>query len=295
MNMKLPCILLGAIAATITSAQAAQTLGYDFDLMSPGSLLDGASIPNSGSVGGPGTFHVGSLGGSGAIVNTGPVSTAYGMVDLLNTLTLTPLGDGNTNLEAPYIDANAAVSSFGFAPNQTYSAFAWVNIPMLTNDNMVFGGNGALGGGEVLHLGTRQSATNNANNVQSGHWGDDAGPDQGLLIPVPDNEWHVIAFTNDGTTGTQTIYLDPGSATESVLSGGDGTGGAMQTAINLLIGTANNGGSFIGQMDRVTAYDTLQTPAELGAAATVPEPATFVALASGAGLLLMGRRRRRSS
>ncbi len=113
---------------------------------------------------------------------------------------------------------------------------------------------------------------------------------------MPNNEWHVIAFTNDGVTGLQTLYMDPGSAGEVTLNGGLGTGGGMDQAINLLIGTANNGGSFNGQLDRVTAYDTLRTPAQLAAAATappVPEPTAFLAIASGAAMLL-GLRPRRS-
>ncbi|MEO7317376.1 MAG: LamG-like jellyroll fold domain-containing protein [Chthoniobacteraceae bacterium] len=160
-------------------------------------------------------------------------------------------------------------------------------------DNMVFGGNGtaATPANQVLHLGTRNG------NVQSGHWGDDVGPDHTLNIPVPNNQWHVIAFTNDGATGLQTIYIDPGTTGEISMSGGspNNTGG-MDRTINLLIGTAANGGSFNGQLDRITAYDTLRTPAQLAAAATaapVPEPTAFLAVASGTAMLL-GLRRRRS-
>lgn len=293
MNTKLTFALLGSMGALLTSAQAVHTLGYDFDLLSTGPLANGASIPNSGSVGGAGTFNIGLLGGTGTIVNTGIVATlAYGNVNLGNTFTLTPNNNDDQNLDAPNINANAAVSLFGFAPNLTYSAFAWVNMASNSNDNMVFGGNGSIAanGGAVLHHGTRNG------NVQSGHWGDDAGPDQVLNIPVPNNEWHVIAFTNDGATGLQTIYLNPGSAGEVTLNGGAGTAGAMDQAINLLIGTANNKGSFNGQLDRVTAYNTLRTPAQLAAAATaapVPEPTAFLAVASGAAMLL-GLRRRRS-
>ena len=288
---KLCTILVGAIGAMITSAQAVHTLGYDFDFLATGPLAEGASIANTGSVGGPGTFHLG--GGTGTVVNTGTVlGTAYGTVNLGNTLTLTPAADNNQNLGAPNIDANAAVSLFGITPGTAYTAFAWVNMASNAGDNMIFGGNGDAPSpnGQVLHHGTRNG------NVHSGHWGDDLGPDQAVNIGVANGQWHVLAFTNDGPGGTQTIYLDPGTGSEVTATGAGGAGGGMQTAINLLIGTANNGGSFNGQMDRVTTYAEVRTPAQIAAAATaapVPEPTAFVAVASGAAMLL-GLRRRRS-
>ncbi|MEO7317377.1 MAG: hypothetical protein ABIZ56_00150, partial [Chthoniobacteraceae bacterium] len=44
--------------------------------------------------------------------------TAYGAVNLGNTFTLTPFADGDANLDAPHINANAAVSLFGLIPSQ---------------------------------------------------------------------------------------------------------------------------------------------------------------------------------
>ncbi|MEO8354204.1 MAG: LamG-like jellyroll fold domain-containing protein [Chthoniobacteraceae bacterium] len=290
MIKQFPCILLGLIVATITSAHAVQTLGYEFNELIPRNLVGDETIPNSGSVGGDGIFKIGTLGGTGTVVSTGVIQgTAYGDVNLGNTLTLTPNAVGNTNLEAPHIETNAATSLFGFASNKSYTSFAWVNMASSNGDNTVFGGNSDVAtGGKVLSLGTR------GGDLISGQWDDNVGPDEDAIIPVPNNQWHVIAFTNDGTTGTQTIYLDPGSASEMMASGGTGVFGTFDVAIDLLIGTGGLGGSFSGQLDRITAYDTLRTPAEIAFAATIPEPVTLVALASGTGLLLM-RRRRRSS
>ncbi len=287
MIKKFPCILLGTIATTITSAHAVKTLGYEFDELIPGNLVGGETVLNSGSVASDGTFRLGTLGGTGTVVSTGVIQgTAYGDVTLGNTLTLTPDAVGNANLEAPHIDTNAATSLFGFGSDKNYTAFAWVNMASAVGDNTVFGGNSDLTGDGVISLGTR------GGDLSSGQWGDDVGPDSGDVIPVPNNQWHVIAFTNDGATGTQTIFLDPGSPSEMMASGGTGVFGVFDVAINLLIGTAGNGGSFSGQLDRVTAYDTVQTAQEIGLAATIPEPGTLVALASGTGLLLMRRRRR---
>ena len=281
MNTKFNLILVGSIAATITSSQAVHTLLYEFDDAPLGAIADGTPITNSGSVGGPGTFHPAT--GSGSIINTGVVTgTAYGDVFLGRTLLLSPPTDGTADLNAPHIDANAAVALFGITPSTEYTAFAWVNMNSSSGDNMIFGGSPA----PALHHGTRNG------NVQSGHWGDDAGPDQGLIIPVPNGQWHVLAYTND-TAGVQTIFLDPGTPSQVNLSNGAATNGQMNTAINLLIGTAPNGGSFSGQMDRVYTYDSIRTPEQIAAAAVVPEPTTFLALASGATVLL-GLRRRRS-
>jgi hypothetical protein len=66
----------------------------------------------------------------------------------------------------------------------------------------------------------------------------------------------------------------------------------MDTTHNLLIGTANNGGSFAGQLDEVKVFNTQLSVTEIQAAMAVPEPTSIAAVLVGGISLLMTRRRR---
>src|SRR5258705_232776 len=91
-------------------------------------------------------------------------------------------------------------------------------------------------------------------NLANGASINDVGPDQGVNVDPGTAAWHHVAYTNDGAAGNQAIYLDGvqvagvGVAPPNNVSA-PGTGGGMDVNQNIFIGTANNGGSFSGQLD----------------------------------------------
>jgi hypothetical protein len=274
-------LCFGVSLAVFHSASNAQTplLYYSFEGNSLGALTDNAAIDNL-RPGADGTFHAGTLGGSATIFNGGVVSGG----NLGRSLQFSPAGDGNQNLEAPNIDTAFNVAALGITPSTPYTAMAWLNFASTAGDNMIFGQNGAVAnGGQVLHNGSRNG------NYHSGHWGDDAGPDQGLNFPTGTGAWHHVAYTNDAA-GLQQIYVDG----VPQITGGAGTAGAMDLALNLLIGTSNNGGSFSGGVDEIKIYDQLLTQAQIQQAAVIPVPEpSSIALIAMSGLAAGFFRRRR--
>jgi Concanavalin A-like lectin/glucanases superfamily len=214
-------------------------------------------------------------GGTGTIVASG-VNGGFGG----NAIQITPTADANEVGGAPHILSTTSLSGVGITTSSAYTVMAWVNFSSSAGDNMIFGM--VDGGVDALHHGSR------AGNLHSGHWGDDLGPDQGINISTDNGVWHHIAYTNN-SAGTQSIYRDG----VLVASGATGTGGSMNTATTLAIGTSRNAGSFSGFLDEVRVYDTELTPAEITAALTVaPEPGTTALTGLLTVAALLGRRRR---
>lgn len=276
-------LLLGAGFAVSPEVGNAQTplLYYNFEGNGVGALTNNAVIDNL-RPGADGTFHAGTLGGSATIFNGGAVSGG----NLGRSLQFTPNADGDQNLQAPNIDTGFTVAALGITPSTPYTAMAWLNFASVTGDNMIFGEDGVVanaGGGQVLHNGSRNG------NYHSGHWGDDAGPDQGLNFPTGTGTWHHVAYTNDAT-GLQQIYVDG----VPQITGGAGTAGAMDLTLNLLIGTSNNAGSFSGGVDEIKIYDQLLTQAQIQQASVIPVPEpSSIALIAMSGLAAGFFRRRR--
>lgn len=277
MKKNLFSILLGTGLALVPiySTQASLVLYYNFNDETLGTAADGESITNGGTFGTAGILDTGTNGGNITNFVLSGVAGGFGG----NALQLTPANDGLTALDAANINTAFSAAAFSITPSTAYTAMAWVNFANGNGDNMIFGGN--ANSSPVLHLGSR------GGQMLSGHWADDIGPDQGTNIGTDAGNWHHVAYQNDGAGGTQSLYFD------GVLraTGGAGTSGQMSTALNVLIGTAANSGSFNGQLDEVRIYDTALTQTEIQAAmAVVPEPTSIALLAFGTGLMLRRRR-----
>jgi len=281
--------VLGAVFAVVPSQSAdaapIPVVYYDFNSLPTGSVLNGTGVNNNGSGGIVGLINRGTDAGNQVNIVASGIPGGNGG----KALQLTPNGDGLTNDQAGHINTNFTAAALNVTPSTTYTAMAWVNFASQTGDNMIFGQNGALanaGGGQVLHNGSRGA------NLHSGHWGDDIGPDQGFNVNSQAGSWHHVAYTNDGPSGNQSIYLDGNLV---VGPGAAGAGGQMDIAQNILIGTSNNGGSFSGQLDEVKIFNTLLSQSEIQAAmqvAAAPEPGTAGVIAI-AGLMFGGLSRRR--
>ncbi len=266
-------------AATPQVSRAELLLYYNFE----SATATNNSVIDNIIAGKPdGLLRFGAAGGTVAFTLGGTVSGG----NLGRTLQLTPAADGSGNLDAPNIDTAFTALAIGVTAGTPYTAMAWVNFGSASGDNMIFGQNGsvAANGGAVLHLGSRNG------NYQSGHWGDDVGPEATppTTLPTGTGAWHHVAYTNDAA-GTQTFVVDG----VQIGSGGTGTAGQMDNTIDVLIGTSNNGGSFSGQLDEIKIYNEKLTVAQIQQASLVPEPGTVSLLALGAGALgLLARRRR---
>jgi hypothetical protein len=116
--------------------------------------------------------------------------------------------------------------------------------------------------------------------------------------PLPAGEWHHVVVTGSTGAGALTLYIDgvlAASDTSLVngitFNGADGFGTA-----NLTIGAARpNAGDagyrpYDGLLDEVAIYDSVLTPAEINAHATIPEPGSGLLFLLG-GLMLIRRRR----
>jgi hypothetical protein len=279
---RLIALLIGSgfvLAPTLTRAEL--LLYYSFDNFGNGPVANNTTIDNIVAGKPDGTFRSGTLGGSANFVAGGTVAGG----NLGRSLQLTPLADGNQNLEAPNIDTAFTAIQLSITPSSAYTAMAWVNFASQSGDNMIFGQNGGVAnGGRVLHHGSRNG------NYHSGHWNDDLGPDQGVSIATGAGIWHHVAYTNEAS-GTQSIFVD---GVQVATGGSNGTAGEMDTLQNILIGTSNNGGSFSGMLDEIKIYNETLTASQIQAASSViPEPASFAMIALGAGAVgLLGRRRR---
>ncbi|CAN5394789.1 hypothetical protein BH23VER1_BH23VER1_13310 [soil metagenome] len=263
---------LGLIFATAPSiAGAALLLHYSFDSDTGAA---GSSAVNQ--AGADGTYVAGTSGGTIAIVPS-TIGALFG-----SALSLTPNADGDSDLTAPHINTGGSASAFGIDPaaGTSYTAMAWVNFANQTTDNMIFGQESA--GEGVLHLGSR------GDQYWSGHWGDDL-ENAGLTSP---GDWLHVAFTNDGATGSQEIFVNGVSIAGP---GADANTALLVPTKDLLIGTSGNGGSFSGLIDEVKIFDTQLSQAEIVAASVIPEP-TAISLAVGVlGIAAILRRRRRQA
>jgi hypothetical protein len=255
-------------------------LYYGFDNFGVGPATNNATIDNLVAGRPDGTLRFGTSGGSVNFVAGGTVAGG----NLGRSLQLNPAADANQNLEAPHIDTAFSAVQLSITPSTAYTIMAWVNFASTVGDNMIFGQNGGVAaGGQVLHNGSRNG------NYHSGHWGDDIGPDQGVNIATGTGIWHHVAYTNT-TDGTQSMFVDG----IQVANGATGVGGLMDTAVNVLIGSSNNGGSFSGQLDEIKMYNEVLNASQIQAASIVPEPASFGLIAMGAGTVVLLRRRRRA-
>jgi len=278
---KLALFPLAIAAFAISPSTEAQTprVYYNFEGNPLGLLSNNAVIDNV--VGADGTYHTGTAGGSGTIVNGGVVSGG----NLGRSLTLTPFADGNDNLLAPNIDTGFTAAALNIGTATAYTAMAWVNFANQTGDNMVFGQVQTVPGTtQVLHLGSRNTQ------YWDGHWADDINSG---AVNTATNAWHHVAWTNTDT-GTQTIYVD-GALVNS--GPGDNAGGPtvgqMVTTLNVAIGTSGNGGSFNGSVDEIKIYDQVLTQAQIQQAAVIPEPTSIALIAMSAfGATFLLRRRR---
>jgi len=278
-------VLFGATfaLAPAQSANANLVVYYDFNSLNNGALAQGQGINNKGTGGTVGLVQLGTTPGNVANIVTSGVPGGNGG----KALQLTPNGDGLQNSQPAYIDTNFTAATLKMTSGTPYTAMAWVNFANNVGDNMIFGGNGDIAnGGQVLHDGSRNGF------LHSGHWGDDLGPDQGVSVDSKPGTWHHVAYTNDAV-GNQSIYYD--GQLVAGPGGSNGTGGAMDNNVNVLIGSANNGGSFNGQLDEIKIFDTLLSQGEINAAmqvAAAPEPGTAGVIAI-AGLMFGGLSRRR--
>jgi len=276
-------ILSGSALALLPLMAGAQTpvLYYNFET---GTATDGAVIDNI--VAGPdGTLKFGTLGGTVAFEQGTTVSGG----NLGRVLRLTPNAIGNQNLEAPHVNTNFTALQLGITPSTGYTAMAWVNFADISGtsaDNMIFGQAQVTGGAqEVLHHGARNAS------YHSGHWADDVTAPGTAPAPVV-GTWNHVAYTNTAA-GTQEIFVNgvmiasgPGNATNP-------TTGGMSTALNVLIGTSGNAGSFTGALDEIKVYNQVLTAAQIQQASVIPEPSSAALLAmSAVGLTGMLRRRR---
>ena len=261
---------------TLTSADAALLVYYNFNSLPSGAVTANIPVPNTGTLGGSGTLSKGTGTGQANVVASGAGAGSG------KALQFIPAADGDQNGAAPHVSTLNTLASLGITPSMAYTVMAWANFASAAGDNMIFGQDGsvAMPGGQSLHHGTRNG------NLHSGHWGDDIGPDQGSNVP-PGAGWHHIAYTNDGAAGNQSIFLDGNLV---VGPGAPGVAGAFDTTKDLLIGTSNNGGSFSGQLDEVKVFNSLLSRAEIQAASVIPESGSF-ALMALAGCFLLRRRR----
>lgn len=274
-----PTILIlfaGLSVGAMDSATAAQLIYYNFDTLPLGQLAANIPVPNSGTLGGNGTLTNGSGGGFASVVGSG-AGIGSG-----NAVRFAPAADGDANGAAPHIGTMNTLASLGLTSGTAYTVMAWAQFDSAAGDNMIFGQDGAvaLPGGESLHLGTRNG------NLQSGHWGDDVGPDQGINIAPGTGNWHHVTYTND-LAGTQEMWLDGAM----VASGGLGIAGAFDSSKDLWLGTSNNGGSLNGIIDEVKVFNTQLNASEIRAAMVIPETgaASLMALAL-AGVMVRRRR-----
>jgi len=116
--------------------------------------------------------------------------------------------------------------------------------------------------------------------------------------PLVADEWHHVVVTASTAAGALTLYIDgvlAGSDTALAngvtFNGADGIGTA-----NLTIGAArpNSGDGgyrpYDGLLDELAIYDSVLTPAQISAHATIPEPGTAMLISLG-GLMLLRRRK----
>jgi len=122
-------------------------------------------------------------------------------------------------------------------------------------------------------------------------------------IAVNDGNWHHVAFTYDGSSsasGVQ-IYVDGNPDAGQTIGKNTLTGSIKNTTTEFNIGSRQNGAAhnYTGDIDDVAVFDTalnasdISSIAQIGVAAWVPEPTSFVLSALGLlGLLSWGWRRR---
>ena len=242
--------LLALIAAS-PETRAALNIHYSFEGVDPAS---GTNVPNLA----PGATVNGTLTNAEKLSTTSGSIVTVGLARYTLGTSLKFESGEAENGEAGHVDTGFLPPDLGVtndnAWNRDYTMMAWVNFGSSTGDNMIFGQlNGATD--NVLHHGSRNGA------LHSAHWGDDIGPDQGVNVGSLPGTWHHLAYVNQGST--QSIYRD------GVLVVGPGATGTNTTnsLTNILVGTSQNNGSFVGMIDEVKVFgDQAMTAAQIQSA-----------------------------
>lgn len=241
--------LLGFVLQA-SPTRASLNLHYSFEGVDPTTGTDVPNLAPGATVNGTLTNVEKIVASTGNIITVGPARYTLGT-------SLRFISGDPENGEAGHVDTGFLPTDLGVtnenAWNRDYTMMAWVNFGSTTGDNMIFGQlNGASD--NVLHNGSRNGS------LHSAHWGDDIGPDQGVNVNSLPGTWHHLAYVNQGST--QSIYRD------GVLVVGPGATGTNtnNSLTNVLVGTSQNNGSFVGLLDEVKIFgDQVLTPAQIQA------------------------------
>jgi hypothetical protein len=159
----------------------------------------------------------------------------------------------NQTVEVPGVD------NFSFVQNtRVFSLEAWIKLDDFTRDQVIFGNSGTTGEKGFALFFNASNQTIRA----SGYFGSltnnvfQSSTDPNIL---PDNEWHHIAFTDNGTS-TQ-FYFD-GLPVNTNEAGSSGLSSGPATR-NLRIGDGNFGSFWNGQIDEVRIWNITRTASQI--------------------------------
>ncbi|CAN5402353.1 hypothetical protein BH23VER1_BH23VER1_12750 [soil metagenome] len=252
-----PTLVAIALMALPGQAPGDELLRYSFeDLEEP--LFEGSPVMNTA----PDALGDGQIFGFSLARASGNTVSIDGVIyNLGQSLDLFP-GNGTEGRGAAGVDTLLFLSELGIGGASDYTAMAWANFANQAGDNMIFGGES----GNALHLGARGGA------YHHGHWGDDI-----TVGTTEPNEWRHVAYTHQGSTGIQAVFVD------GVQIGQGAGGGATENPLdqNLLIGTSLNGGSYVGLLDEVKVFDELLDAASIKAASIQGLPVRQLPFLSG--------------